>query len=636
MKISKYTPPLSLLLLIGVTVTIYTLGSAGPFLFDDFSNLRPMANNGGVTDVGNGLAFVFGSDGTELLRSVSRASFLLNDQHWPSLPVSFKNTNILLHLINGLLVVYLLLRLLPRHLNEREALVVALFCGAVWLLHPLHVSTVLYVVQRMTQLMLMFVLLSLISYTYFRTESHRWRKFSWLMIAAITALLGLFSKENAAVVLMLYWLVDVCFFRDEKERSSAFFRWLPYLAVALFVTVFAVMVFRTLSVYDARPFSMSERLLAQGKVIADYLYFWFSPGSLALSLFHDDVLWKVQTMGVLKALLYWVMHVVIVLGSICLRKRYPIIFFGVTFFYISHVIESTLIPLELMFEHRNYLPSIGLALVSGSVVLKFAQTIKRHGMPLASLVLSMSLLAVLSIYLAHRVAVWSDYRIMSSKWAAEHPHSLRAQISFISMLELNRMGPVAADTAAMVAPRFESLALPMYRLRLECEYLPPTERSVQVNVTEVSSMMFDSGVLHQLNALMGYPEKECIESQLVNGGVSELVDAVGNMRLLAEKKSYYAQYLDAAADFYIDQRNYVKAIQLREKLWLTQPSVATALQFSELFILGGNLEQAKKYLMWAKEKHESTWFGSSSVSRDIDRLQSIVSKLANGKVSGNE
>src|SRR5688572_21721234 len=75
----------------------------GPFLFDDLGNLERLAIVGGELDwdhVRDYLASFPGAVG----RPLAALSFLLNDLGWPSDPWSFKLTNLLLHLLNGVLV----------------------------------------------------------------------------------------------------------------------------------------------------------------------------------------------------------------------------------------------------------------------------------------------------------------------------------------------------------------------------------------------------------------------------------------------------------------------------------------------------------------------------------------------------
>src|SRR3546814_2498510 len=99
------------------------------------------------------------------------ASFLANAQDWPADPRPFKATNLLIHLLNTLLVFVLARQLLGLAKCDKP-LIAATLCAALWALHPMQVSTVLYVVQRMTELAALFSLLGLICYVHGRSEEH--------------------------------------------------------------------------------------------------------------------------------------------------------------------------------------------------------------------------------------------------------------------------------------------------------------------------------------------------------------------------------------------------------------------------------------------------------------------------------
>src|SRR5690606_6940387 len=133
-------------------------GLRGGFFFDDYLNLDAMGDYGGVTDWETFRAFVFSGWSGPTGRPISLASFLLNDNSWPSYAPWFKKTNLLIHVLCGLLLCWASLLLLRnfKSVPERQAQWIAVLACAFWLLHPYMVSTTLYVVQRMAQLATLF------------------------------------------------------------------------------------------------------------------------------------------------------------------------------------------------------------------------------------------------------------------------------------------------------------------------------------------------------------------------------------------------------------------------------------------------------------------------------------------------
>ena len=117
--------------------------------------------------------------------------------------------------------------------------------------------------------------------------------------------------------------------------------------------------FSFLQGYEGRPFTLGQRILTQPRVLLIYLSQLFYPVPHRLSIEHDIVLstsllhpWTTLPAIVITILL-------IGLGISQIRKR-PLLALSVLFFFLNHAIESSILPLELVFEHRNYLPSVFL------------------------------------------------------------------------------------------------------------------------------------------------------------------------------------------------------------------------------------------------------------------------------------
>ena len=132
-------------------------------LLDDYVNLSPMGENGGVNNLQNFLRFVFGNSSGPTGRPVSMISFLIDAQDWPPRVAAFKYTNILMHTLNGVVLSWFALTLFQLlGLDSKRSSLLALLLSALWLLHPLNSTTTLYVIQRMTQLMTLFTLAALL------------------------------------------------------------------------------------------------------------------------------------------------------------------------------------------------------------------------------------------------------------------------------------------------------------------------------------------------------------------------------------------------------------------------------------------------------------------------------------------
>ena len=201
-----------LTILISLTLVLYWPGISGHFLLDDATNLESLQLNNGVDSFDDARTFIFGGISSSLGRPVSLASFLINAQNWPADPEPFKYTNILLHVLNTVLLfgfIYKLFQLLGRQTNQ--SLTIA-FCGSlIWAIHPLQISTVLYVIQRMTELAALFIFAGLLCYIKGRQKyaDNTGNGFGWMTTGVvIMGALATLSKENGFLLPLLILVTE--------------------------------------------------------------------------------------------------------------------------------------------------------------------------------------------------------------------------------------------------------------------------------------------------------------------------------------------------------------------------------------------------------------------------------------------
>src|SRR5690554_7999884 len=103
-KTHSHLPVLLLFIFGCTTFWLYWSGLSGGFLFDDIPNLEALGSLGGVINKETSLSFVFGGWSGPTGRPISLASFLLDDNTWPSYAPWFKQTNLYIHILCGLLL----------------------------------------------------------------------------------------------------------------------------------------------------------------------------------------------------------------------------------------------------------------------------------------------------------------------------------------------------------------------------------------------------------------------------------------------------------------------------------------------------------------------------------------------------
>ena len=423
---------------------VYKPGLTGTFLFDDYVNLNDLGTYGGVHDWQSLRQFVLSGHAGPTKRPVSTLSFLLDDVDWPSNPRPFLYHNILFHVLTTTLVGWLALRLArSRGATSSQELAAAGLSILFWGFHPLWVSTVLYIVQRMAILATIFVVAGLLAYVVGRqrlAEGHPIAGYA-LMSLGIGAgtVLATLSKENGILLPLLALVVEYSWLRHLRRRTDgvpirAFQIWCLVFLILPTLTWIGYFAFnfetRVLSRYALEPFSLSERVLTQARILWQYVAQMAFPRPQSAALFHDTLTVSTSLLNPLTTLACVVAWIGIIFAAIRYVRKWPAACGAILFFLAGHALESTVIPLELYFEHRNYLPAVGLAI---GLALITTQTISNVDRRLFA-ILPIGLALLLPPITWARASLWGDPARLATIWAHENPQSQRARVSAARLL----------------------------------------------------------------------------------------------------------------------------------------------------------------------------------------------------------
>jgi hypothetical protein len=347
---------------------------------------------------------------------------------------SFNATNLALHCLNAILLGAFLHALL-RHTRVAVAggsspyasLWTAAVAAALFLVHPLQLTAVLHTVQRMTLLAFTFQAAALLLYARGRplwsaSGIGRVRCCSDVTWIGALTILGAFCKENALLTPWLILLTEACFFKGLRSRTSVVLFALPAMAVIGWLLVIQPTLLDAL--YASRDFSVGERMMTQARVLWIYLYWLVLPGASATGLHHDDI-GVSRTLSdplVLAALAAWIAVACLVIFA--RRPAARLLAFTVSWYLVAHAIESSVVPLEMVYEHRNYAAIPGFALL---VARALVTVHTRHG-ALVGRALTVSLLAVLLLFLRLRANTWQDDLTLATRQIVEHPASVRSRL----------------------------------------------------------------------------------------------------------------------------------------------------------------------------------------------------------------
>lgn len=412
----------------------YRPGLSGGFLFDDGANLALLGQYGPVHDWPAFWRYITSGFADPTGRPLALLTFLFDARGWPAAPGPFLRTNLAIHLVNGVLL-FALLRRLGRYpatgIAPARNDATALLAAGLWLLHPLLVSTTLYVVQREAMLPATFLLLGLLAYVHGRgLAAHRPRAGMAWMVAGIGlgTLLGVLSKANGVLLPMLAWVLEATVLRDGRTAPASGGRWHARFRTALLVVpsvaVFAYLLSllpRMHAPLAHRAWTIGERLLTEPRVMLDYLHLLLVPRVLSTGLYNDAYAAStslLQPAGTLPALL--ALAALVALGFV-LRRRAPVASAALLFFFAAHLLESTTIPLELYFEHRNYLPAMLLFWPVAHVLLAGNRHLRWRFA--AALLLPLAFAAITW----QRAELWGKPEQMARLWVLQNPASSRAQ-----------------------------------------------------------------------------------------------------------------------------------------------------------------------------------------------------------------
>jgi hypothetical protein len=421
-------------------MAVYFPGLKGDFVFDDEPNILLNEAIKWKTLSFENLERVFLMPGGGFLgRPVSMLTFALNYYSSGPDPFNFKLANVFIHLANGL-GIFLLTRLILlacgrslRHpgLTDRDIHWIALGTAAIWLLHPLNVTSVLFVVQRMTSLATLFLVGAAIGYAWGRLRMLDGRRGMPIIVGSSAAFLplALLSKEIGALGPLYLFLLESIVFRfaassaAESRRIWAFFAFVLFLPAILVAGYLAIHPEWITGGYRFRDFTLAERLMTEARVVWFYLRLAILPDISSFGLFHDDIAISRGLAEPISTLTSLTGLGALIAGAIALRRRAPMLSLGILWFLLGHSLESTVFPLEIAYEHRNYLPMYGLVLTATYYLMAPRSSRQSHGIRIILLCMAVSVLGMIT---ATRSVQFGNELLRSLMEVEHHPNSPRA------------------------------------------------------------------------------------------------------------------------------------------------------------------------------------------------------------------
>ncbi|MFA4643126.1 hypothetical protein P2A00_08285 [Xanthomonas perforans] len=418
-----------------IACSLYIPGLSGGFIFDDYQAV--VENTSIKLDhiTWDGLAAAARAYGGPIGRPVATLSFAAGYWLHGMSPFSFKLENLAIHFLNILLVGFLvrgIIRLAWPEESERSQSIATLLIALIWGLHPLQVSSVLYVVQRMELLGNLFLLISLNFYVVSRLRWIQGREYGrFLVLAALSLILGLLSKENAIQAPLYTLFMELVFFGFKGKDGRSLSLKVIYASVFLVGSLlfFGLLLPRIAYQFDMRDFTMLQRVLTQFRVLPSYLGWMIWPSPENLTFYHDDFTPSRGLFDPLTTIIGGAALGSLLVGAFYWRVRAPLVSIAIGFFFASHAITSAPLALELVFEHRNYLAILGPVLIAASLVRALLR--KRQMVIGYSLITGCILMLMFTTLL--RSATWGDRVLLATASAIDNKWSPRASYELASI-----------------------------------------------------------------------------------------------------------------------------------------------------------------------------------------------------------
>jgi tetratricopeptide (TPR) repeat protein len=420
---SILSPLAAVCIIVFIGIIAYSNTFHVPFQFDDRQNIVEYDL---IRDLGN----FWPPTGP---RYVGYLSFAINYRLHGLDVAGYHIVNFAVHVLTALLVYYLVILtfrtpfLRESRFYDSNAVNLAALCASVlFIAHPVHTQAVTYIVQRFASLAALFYILSLVLFIQARLNMQdsglRTRPVVLFMLSVLACICAMKTKQNAFTLPFVIIVFDLFFFEGISLRKRL-------IAVSPFILTLLIIPLSHMGseqssgdlvgeLHDAMQQTEEiprwSYLFTQFRVIVTYLRLLFIPINQNLD-YDYPVLHSFSDPEVLLSFLFLAM---LLSGAVSFwfRSRRTdsslrVVSFGIFWFFITLSVESSIIPIrDVIFEHRIYLPSIGLFMALSILLITGIQMIgnRRPGMErIAPVVVAVIVIALTGATYA-RNSVWKN------------------------------------------------------------------------------------------------------------------------------------------------------------------------------------------------------------------------------------
>lgn len=367
-----------LLIIAIVGLLCYSNSFSGPFVFDDITSIvqNPHIKSIDVNSIRQLWSW-------HRFRFIPNLSFALNF-HFGKLNVfGYHLVNLVIHIATSFLVFWFV-----KLISDKKDFL-PLIAALIFVAHPIHTQTVTYVAQRITSIASFFYILSLVLYlksSYILKKKSLKMPFLFCYVGALlAALCALFSKEITFTLPLAVLLLEIFFLRSYHKRKTSILLVIPFIilvGLVYFGKVRPINLVRDnfASILPSLPSPVTDihitgksYLLTQINVVRTYLRLLIFPINQNLDYSYP----LSESFFEIKTILSFLLLASLFLFTIFMFRKNRLISFGILFFFLALLPESSVIPIDdVINEHRLYLPSFGFFLAISTLLFWFLQIIE--------------------------------------------------------------------------------------------------------------------------------------------------------------------------------------------------------------------------------------------------------------------
>jgi protein O-mannosyl-transferase len=359
-------------------------------------------------------------------RPLQNISYFFDYLIWNADPFGYHLSGLLWHVGAGVLLYFLLLRLLEpfrdRFVDKPNLLSGAsFFVALVWIVHPVHSAAVDYISGRADSLAFVFACAAWLIYFRARSASSRISRGALSAIAVTLALASLCARETGSVWMLLFLCHLFLFDRKPSRRFKAIVTAVCLCLVAAYAGL-RQLPSETLLATPGNHLPFSERASLMLRALGDYGRLMIYPANLHIE---RSVRASADESTALLFIFGLVTAAALAYGACRKGKAQSIRLLGVAWFTLAFLPVSNLFPLNAtVAEHWLYLPSVGLLIFIAGIVLEWPM---RRPVLLAAL--GVVALVALSARSFVRSADWLDSKTLYRRSLAEGASKTRVVLN---------------------------------------------------------------------------------------------------------------------------------------------------------------------------------------------------------------